>query len=246
MSRFVEIQQAFTAHIKDPEANTFEYGIEDRRLKIYRDLFFNNVLGFLDTGFPVLKSLYQEEEWLELARTFFAQHHCRSPYFVDISKEFVEFLANEYKVQENDPPFLQELAHYEWVELDVSVRKGDVVVSKIEQILASSTVRFSDVASLVSYQFPVHEIGPDYQPEESTGQVFIIVYRDAEDDVEFTLVNEVTAFLVNLIENNPGILVTQLVAELTAALPQMSEEQLSSATVDILQQFMQKQIFVIE
>jgi len=61
-------QQAFINHIKDPDNHPKVNGIEDRRMKIYRELFFNNILGFINGGFPVLSSLYQEDDWKQLVR----------------------------------------------------------------------------------------------------------------------------------------------------------------------------------
>lgn len=246
MSGFADIQQQFVAHIKDPQQHSFEHGIEDRRLKVYRELFFNNILGFLNTGFPVLKSIYGEAEWHTLARRFFAEHHCRSPFFVDISKEFVEYLANEYSATASDPVFLQALAHYEWLELDVSVRKGQLINSAVEDLSETANIRFSALASLVSYSFPVHQISPEFQPTGESAPVFLVVYRDATERVEFTLVNQVTAFLLDVLEQNEGLQLPQLIELLHQALPQMELAQLQEATIDILRQFIQKQVLFIE
>ena len=57
---FQATQNAFMQHIRDPEKHPKVYGIEDRRMKIYRELFFNNISGFLDSGFPVLASMGEE------------------------------------------------------------------------------------------------------------------------------------------------------------------------------------------
>ncbi|MDM7860245.1 putative DNA-binding domain-containing protein [Alteromonas sp. ASW11-36] len=246
MSDFADIQQQFVAHIKEPNHHEFDHDIEDRRLKIYRELFFNNILGFLDNAFPVLKSIYSEPSWQVLARRFFSEHHCRSPYFVDISKEFVEFLANEYTNTSTDPAFLQALAHYEWLELDVSVRKGQLVTSAIEDLSETSTIYFSELASLVSYNFPVHQISPDFQPTEESEPVYLVVYRDSTEAVEFTLVNQVTAFLLDLLEQNDGLALPQVLEVLHQAMPQMAFAQLQDATIDILKQFIQKQVLYIE
>ena len=43
---FIEIQNEFMAHIREPKKNKKPSGIEDRRMSIYRDLFFNNIEGF--------------------------------------------------------------------------------------------------------------------------------------------------------------------------------------------------------
>lgn len=245
MTDFTTVQRDFVAHIRDPENQAFNYDIEDRRMGVYRDLFFNNICGFIDTGFPVLKSLYTEDAWRQLSRDFFVQHACRSPFFVDISKEFVEFLSNEYEPKETDPPFLAALAHYEWVELDVSIRKGNAPLSESSQLSSEAVIGVSDVASLVSYEFPVHQISPDFQPQEPSESVFLIVYRTRDDRVEFTLINQVTAFLIDTIEQNDTLTVPQLNQVMAEAMPQMETEQLASAINDILAQFIDNQILTI-
>ena len=82
-----------------------------------------SVEGFISGGFPVLRSLYEDDGWHELVRSFIGRHRCHSPYFLEISREFLEYLAQEHRLRACDPPFIAELAHYEWVELalDVSV-----------------------------------------------------------------------------------------------------------------------------
>ena len=61
-SHFIEVQQQFMAHIRDPAHNAKPADVEERRMAIYRDLFFNNVDGFVSSAFPVLKSLYKDAE----------------------------------------------------------------------------------------------------------------------------------------------------------------------------------------
>ena len=60
---FQELQYAFAAHIRDPESNAAPEGIEDRRLAVYRELFYNNVQSLLTSTFPVLR-----ERWWAMAR----------------------------------------------------------------------------------------------------------------------------------------------------------------------------------
>lgn len=249
MKNFQQTQLDFIAHIKDPDANPYQGDIEDDRLKIYRELFFNNVLGFLSSGFPVLESLYTELVWQQLARKFFAQHHCRSPYFIDISKEFVEFLSNEYEPTESDPVFMQELAHYEWLELDVSVRKSPITsLQKAAQPWDGDSevvwLCMSHLASLVSYQFPVHQISQEFQPSESQGVNYLVVYRDSEDEVNFTLVNEVTAHLLSIIQTEDKITVESLIQTMIAAMPQLEPQQVSDSLQQVLQELLTQQILL--
>ena len=52
---FQKLQYAFAAHLRDPAAHPAPAGIEDRRLQIYRELFYNNVEGLLASNFPVIR-----------------------------------------------------------------------------------------------------------------------------------------------------------------------------------------------
>ena len=54
-------QYEFAAHIRDPEHKPAPDDIEDRRMGIYRELFYNNVEGFLSNSFPVLRKLMDDD-----------------------------------------------------------------------------------------------------------------------------------------------------------------------------------------
>jgi hypothetical protein len=244
MKSFSETQHAFIQHIKNPQATPLVGGIEDRRLKIYRELFFNNILGFLSSGFPVLESLYSEKQWQDLARNFFVEHKCRSPYFIDISKEFVEYLSKEYELGESDPVFMRELAHYEWLELDVSFRQSSQIVKAWDGYSPITDVKMSDLASLVSYQYPVHQISADYYPTQASEVVFIVVYRDATDEVNFTLVNVVSAHLLNIILQQGVSTVDSLSKTMIEAMPQLGVQQITESLQQVLQQLLKQEILL--
>ncbi|MGS2721839.1 HvfC family RiPP maturation protein [Paraglaciecola aestuariivivens] len=244
MKSFKTIQHAFMQHLKDPDNQEFTLGVEDRRLKIYRELFFNNVMGFLDSGFPVLKSIYSQDEWLRLGREFFSKHQCRSPFFVDISKEFVEFLSNSYELKAADPVFLAQLAHYEWLELDVSIRQSDQQQRPWQPEQGIEWVQFSELASLVSYEYPVHQISQEFQPSQPSEPIYLVVYRDAEDAVQFSLLNAVSAFLLNSIIQNGKMNLMQLNDLMAESMPQLSPKQLQDSIKEVLQQLLEQQVLI--
>ena len=235
-------QYAFIQHIKNPQAHPFDGGIEERRLKIYRDLFFNNILGFLSSGFPVLESLYSEQQWQVLARKFFIEHTCRSPYFIDISKEFVEYLNSEYALTDSDPAFMIELAHYEWLELDISVRQSSQITKVWDGHSQITQVQMSDLASLVSYRYPVHQVRSDFQPTEAIDVVYLVIYRDTTDDVNFTLVNAVSAHLLNIITQQGMVSIDSLGKTMIAAMPQLDVQQITESLQQVIKQLLKQEI----
>lgn len=242
---FVDVQNEFMDHIRDPEHNKSPVNIEERRLAIYRDLFFNNIKGFLSSAFPVIESILSVSQWHDLARGFFAQHDCRSPYFVDISKEFVEFLGNEVNEAQLCFPFLPELAHYEWLELDISVRKSG------ELRFWKSGVEYqefclSPLAELVSYQWPVHQISPTFLPKDSLSEpLFFMVFRKEDNEVTFSQINQVTAHLANLVAQTERCRLAELQLQIMHALPQLPSDQVNTATAEIVEQMLAQQIFVL-
>lgn len=200
-------QQAFAAHIRDPERSPRPGDVEDRRMAIYRELFYNNVEGFLSSGFPVLRSLLGDDHWHGMARDFFSRHRCETPLFAEIAQEFLTYLQAEREHDERDPPFMLELAHYEWVELALSISDADRETPPADPNgdLLEGAPLVSPVAWNLSYRFPVHRISPEFQPSDPGAELtHLIVYRDREDRVHFLEINPVTQRLLQLLKENPG------------------------------------------
>jgi uncharacterized protein len=204
---FQRKQYEFAAHIRDPEKNAAPDGIEDRRMAIYRNLFFNNLRNLLGSTFPVLKKLSGPERWGELIREFMAKHESQTPYFLEIPKEFLAFLEHEHSPAADDFPFLLELAHYEWVELALSVStdSNDLTAVDPDGDLLEGIPVMSVLAWPLAYRYPVHRISQSYQPAEPGEQPsYLAIYRNADSEISFMELNAVTAGLLDRISNNTG------------------------------------------
>ena len=203
---FQDLQYQLAAHIRDPKKNPAPAGTHDRQLNIYRNLFFNNITGFISGAFPVLKKFYSEDDWRNLIRRFYAQHDSHSPYFSDIAKEFLSYLQKEYHPDANDPPFMTELAHYEWVELALSLANDEIDEAAIDphgDMLNASPV-LSPLAWRLTYRWPVHRIGPDFCPQQpGDTATHLVVCRDHNDKINFTSLNTATDLLLDEIAKHP-------------------------------------------
>ena len=200
---FQETQLAWTAHMRDPLVSPPPENIEERRLIIYRDLIFNNIESFLKGSFPILHSLMSAESWQLLVRDFIVKHEAHSPYFLEISQEFLSYLNDHQPSMLSAFPFALELAHYEWVELalDVSPESFPLDV-RTEGDLLDDPLLVSPLAWRLSYQYPVHKIGPDYQPQAPSEEpTYLVVYRDRADQVKFLECNAITIRLLQLLED---------------------------------------------
>jgi len=199
-------QAEFAAHIRNPGHCLPPTDVDPRRMAMYCELFLNNIDGFLSSNFPVLRTLLSDTQWRALAQDFFAQHRCQTPHFCEIAEEFLDYLHNERNA-ENDLPFLLELAHYEWVEMALTIAKEQPVFGDevFVAALAERPLALSPLAWVLAYQYPVERIGPDFLPTEPPAEpTFLVVYRDASDDVHFMRITAAIYQLLQAIVQQPG------------------------------------------
>lgn len=226
IATFRRRQYEFAAHLRDPQRNACA-GAEERRLKIYRDLFYNNVEDCLASAFPVLRRISSDAVWHARVRDFYARHRSAAPQFHRVPEEFLLFLDHERGEHPDDPPFLRELAHYEWVELELSISPLELTPELADPNgdPLDGVPLLSPLAWTLAYAFPVQRIGPAFLPEQPDAQPnYLIVNRDRQDRVRFLAINAVTARLTGLIEADPAAtgraLLLQIADELAHPDPQ--------------------------
>ena len=204
---FIRRQYEFAAHIRDPENRPAPPDVEDRRMAIYRELVYTNVEGFIANTFPGLRSLLDDTAWHAMVRDYFSNHRAQTPYFLEIPREFLAWLDNERMPRDDDLPFLQELAHYEWVELALSISEETVGSDDVDRDgdLLETVPVLSPLAWHFSYAFPVHEIAPDNIPQAPGEQpACLVIYRDRNHEVGFLEINPVTKRLLELVGAGNG------------------------------------------
>lgn len=199
-------QFALAAHIRDPANAPAPAGVEQRRLRIYRELFYRNIESLLAGNFPVLRQLLADAAWHALVRDFYREHRCKTPLFTEIAREFIRYLQLRQTRGSDDPPWLPELAHYEWVELALEIAEGERDTTDIdaEGDLLATPPMLSSLALPLGYRWPVHRLAvhdlPTRAPEQST---FLLVARDATQTVRFREISALTFRLLQRIGENP-------------------------------------------
>jgi len=205
--RLAELQHRFAAHIRDPLSTPAPADVEDRRMGVYRDLFFRNLSNFIARSFPVLRSLYGDPHWAELMRRFYREHRARTPLFPEIPREFLQYLQDLERKGPLDPPFMLELAHYEWVEIALDLDELDLAGIPADprgDLMAGAPV-LSPLAWPLSYNWPVHRISPDFRPAEAPAEpTHLLVYRDRAEKVRFMQLNALASLLIQRLKDRPG------------------------------------------
>ncbi len=238
-------QLTMARYLRDPANHPPPSGVEQRRLKIYEDLIYNNIEGFISGGFPVLRSLYTDAGWHGLVRLFIDRHRCHSPYFLEISQEFIRFLMEDFTAREVDPPFIAELAHYEWVELALDTAEADLPPQLPLDDLLRAVPRLSPLAWSLAYRYPVHRIGPGFRPAEAGEPTYLVVYRNREDGVQFMELNAVAARLLEMLRDNRSATAGELLSALARELG-LEEESILAHGGEQLQQFIDLSIVLAD
>ncbi|MBT1443116.1 putative DNA-binding domain-containing protein [Shewanella sp. JM162201] len=243
------IQDEFIAAIREPSRPCPD-GIEARRMAVYRELFFNNVSGFVGNAFPVLKSLYSVDDWQALVREFFIHHDCQNPLFVGIAGEFLQFIGSRTS-KPCDPPFMQELAHYEWLELVVAIAPDapDRAPFSAKDIDAKRYLELplllASHCRIAQYHYQVEQISVDYRPAEpAVSAQYFCLFRDSADEVSFLKLNPLTAQVLALIERADGVCGPALMDELASLYPALERSAINQGVADLLHNMALKGVIV--
>lgn len=197
-----EFQQAFTGYIRDPQHAAPPPEIALDRMQLYAELVFGNVERVMSNMFPVLKSRLTECQWHGLARAFFSDHELHDPLFQSMPREFLRYLEQRTPAAD-DPPYLLELAHWEWVDYALSIDVNEISLDGVDRdgdLLRGLPV-LNPLVWMLSYQYPVQRYRDEAPDGETPGApTYLVAYRDLEDRVGYLELNAVTARLLETID----------------------------------------------
>lgn len=200
-------QRAFCAHLRDPDHQAPPPDIAPRRMAVYRELVFNTVEGLLAANFPVIRALHDVPAWQARVRAFLRDHVSHTPLFTEIGREFVRFLEARAEAGAGDPPYLAELAHYEWSELALFLDEAtlaDAPPHDVEGDLADGVPVLSPLLRVLAYRHAVQRIGPEAIPDRTPDQpTLIALTRDVAGEVHFVEIDALTALLIEALREQP-------------------------------------------
>lgn len=196
---FQRYQLQFCAHLRDPLHQPRPKGVPVERMAVYKEIVFNNLFESVSACFPVAGKVLGKRAWLKLNRNFFREHSANTPIFREIPEEFLKFLST----QTDQPPYLESLCHYEWVELLVSLMKTASKADNGQINQAGDLLKyppaFTPAMQLLRYDYAVQKISARHKPK-TTSDTRLLVYRNTEDSVKFIELNPVTYRLIELLQ----------------------------------------------
>jgi hypothetical protein len=201
-------QTTMGLYLRDPEHCAPPSEMNTARAQVYRDLIFANLSALLSGTFPVLIKILGDEQWRSLVRIFLRDYRAHTPKFGEIAKEFVEFLASgPQALSEGEwPPFMVELAHYEWVEMALQQSEAEPLPASDAGLSLDRPLQVSPLAWPLAYAWPVQLVGPDHQPDVAPPQPTLLLVRRAEDwSVKFSELSPLAWRLLQRIEEFPEL-----------------------------------------
>lgn len=201
-------QSSMGLYLRDPDHCAPPPEMDPARARVYRDLVFANLSSLISGTFPVLVKILGDQQWRALVRIFLRDYRAHTPKFGEIAEEFVEFLASEPQALADGawPPFMVELAHYEWVEMALQQSEAEPLPCGDADLLLDRPLQVSPLAWPLAYTWPVQWVGPDYQPDVVPDQPTLLLVRRAEDwSVKFSALSPLAWRLLQRIDEHPGL-----------------------------------------
>ncbi|UTL89228.1 HvfC family RiPP maturation protein [Pseudomonas fluorescens] len=210
-----EQQHCLARHLRDPQRHAPPRGLEGRRLKLYRTLFYDGIEALLGGSFPVLRQTLGDQRWHARVHDFYANYRCQSPLFTEIPAAFVDYLQGI----EPDTPWQPELAHYEMIESQLYLSDARDPEHDPQGDLLQGEPVLSSRACVLSYRWPVDRIGPTFQPLQAPAQpTLLLVYRDAALQVRFARLSPMAYRLLTQVQGCGRQRLQALGADLQAGL----------------------------
>lgn len=203
-----EQQNSMGQYLRDPDHCAPPAEMDPARAQVYRDLVFANLSSLISGTFPVLVRILGDQQWRALVRIFLRDYRAHTPKFGEIAEEFVEFLASEPQALADGswPPFMVELAHYEWVEMALQQSEAEPLPSDDAGLLLERPLQVSPLAWPLAYAWPVQRVGPDYQPDAAPAEPTLLLVRRADDwSVKFSALTPLAWRLLQRIDEFPEL-----------------------------------------
>jgi len=243
---FMRRQHEFTRHLRDPARVPPPAGLAGPRLEVYSNAIFLNIERFMRDNFPRVREVLSEEAWQSLVRDYLVRHRSRTPLFVELLDEFMAYLTDE-RAAVDDPPYLTELAHFDWLENAVAVDETDLDAIDVRAggDLLHDRLVLNPVHRLVSYRYPVHAIGADFKPDAPPARpTLLLAFRDRAGNFGVLDLNEVAARLFRELQAPAAPVAADVLADIARALGHPDPEVVTRGGLQLLERWRARDVIL--
>ena len=181
LNDFRQFQFALSRHLRDPLSVPAPEGIDHADLLVCGQDMVAHVSALLDCAFPVTQALLGDALWQHAVRLFLkdAPHH--APWATAVQRAFVEHVCHSPEMQ-NLPAWLQDLAHFEWLQSAVTTTPVSWPAFDATADLMQHAVVINPTHVEAGYEWPVHDISTDNKPDDMQS-TYVSMLRDMHDEL---------------------------------------------------------------
>jgi len=195
------VQHQMATYCKTGEATQI-LGAKQDRLHNYRRLIYNIIDDAIENAYPIARNIIPSEQWQEMVDTFIAEHKCQHPQIMHMPGEFIEFTEKHRYAEKFNIPFLHDLLHFEWAEVEVHTMKDQVIPDFLEDgNFLTEQLIFSPYIQIIELEYPIHRL-KTASMEDEKGEYYLLVYRQESGTVQYVELNQLTAYLLHSILQN--------------------------------------------
>jgi len=158
-------------------------GVNEKNIKHYRRLVFNNIYDSISSAYPITKKLFGKKRWKKVVHQFFSSQKIKSAQIWYMPKEFKDYVISNEKDLLNKYVFLADLLQFEWLEIEVFMMPDEAV----EFLTDSNLYYINPEIRIIGVKYPIHLKKAKNITKHDQGDYFISLHRNKETGaVEFT------------------------------------------------------------
>lgn len=233
---FLAAQRAFARHLRDPDGHGCPPHLPDARVEVYRYAVFSNIERFMGDNFPRVKEVLPAATWRAMVRDYLVRQPAVTPVFSRLPGEFLDYLRHR-RHEPTDPPYLYELAHFDWLENVVSVDERQVPVDGIDPDgdLLEAPIVVNPLHRVETYRFPVQAINATFQPVEAPPRAtHLVAFRDRAHRYGVIDLNAVSCRLFEAVRDTPERGARAILQDIAASLGQADPVPVLKGGLEIL------------
>jgi hypothetical protein len=240
LKKFTQQQQSDLAGYCRTHKLSDELQVRRERVHHYRRLVFNVVNDSLQSAFPLTKNLLEDKRWDQLVHQFFAGYKPQSPQVWKMPGEFYEWFSKSEQPLRDDFPFMDELLHFEWLEVVLFMMEDiPYPISHKQGNWMDSTVAVNPEFRIIQTNYPVHLKKAAKIQDADKGDFFILMFREKNTGrIQFM---DLSPFFAVVVENIAlGNNLRSILLAVQEQMPQTSLMALQENTIPFLEKLKDK------
>ena len=179
LNDFRQFQFTLARHLRDPLGVPAPEGVTLADATACAQEIAQHLCDVLDIAFPVTHALLGEDLWQHAVRLFLKDAPSHAPWASAVQRAFMAHICESPDMQ-NLPAWLQDLAHFEWLQNAVSTTPVTWPAFDAHGDVMHHAVVLNPTHVEAAYEWPVHGIDTDHKPDDMQ-RTHVTMLRDTHD-----------------------------------------------------------------